>query len=65
MEIPNQNTFRDKLIRNNPNISFTTHNNAMWELDEEVWDTEDDETMTHQIEDPRCPTIRLTKDKKI
>lgn len=65
----NLSTFRDKLMQNNPNISFTSHNNAIWKPEEEVWDTEDDETMIHegedQGEDPGCPTIRFTKEEKI
>jgi len=34
-----QSSFRDKLLQNNPNISFISHNNVVWQPGEEGWDT--------------------------
>ncbi|KAJ8438795.1 hypothetical protein Cgig2_023829 [Carnegiea gigantea] len=56
---PNTLTFKDRLMANNPNLSFLPHTNPIWDSDEEEWKTEDDEPESD--DDPRCPTICLTK----
>ncbi|KAJ8450943.1 hypothetical protein Cgig2_032568 [Carnegiea gigantea] len=59
---PNTLTFKDRLMANNPNLSFLPHTNPIWDSDEEEWETEDDEPESD--DDPRCPTICLTKQEK-
>jgi len=55
-------SYRDTLQRNNPNLSFDTHDNPIW-ADAGYEDlTEDDEPSEN--EDPTCPTILLTATEK-
>jgi len=57
-------SFGDTLAKNNPNMVFSSYSNLMCALDEEYCTSEDEEEETNEDEDPRCPTIRLTKEKK-
>ncbi|KAJ8444644.1 hypothetical protein Cgig2_023707 [Carnegiea gigantea] len=57
-------SFRDKLAKNNPNMVFSSCSNPVWNNEEEYYTSEDDEQDPNVEEDPRCPTIRLTKEQK-
>jgi len=58
----NSVSYRDTLRRNNPNLTFKTHNNPIWMDNANDDASEDDEPMDNN--DPLCPTILLTAAEK-
>ena len=58
-------SFRDTLAKNNPNMVFSSYSNPVWNVDDEEYYTlDDDELDPKGGDDPRCPTIHLTKEQK-
>ena len=58
----NSVSYRDTLQRNNPNLTFETHDNPIWMDNANDDASEDDEPMDN--DDPLCPTILLTAVEK-
>ncbi|KAJ8429766.1 hypothetical protein Cgig2_006457 [Carnegiea gigantea] len=62
---PLRTSFRDMLAKNNPNMTFSSYSNPVWNVaDEDYYTSDDDELDPNWDEDPRCPTIHLTKEQK-
>ena len=55
-------SYRDTFQRNNPHLSFDTHDNPIWMDNENEVHSDDDEPV--EDDDPLCPTIRLTAVEK-
>ena len=64
----NSESFKDKLMGNNLNLTinrYSSFSNSYWEPNDEDWDTDDDKSDSGEVDDPRCPIIRLTNEEKI
>lgn len=63
---PSKVSFRDTLAKNNPNMVFSSYSNLVWNVNDEEYDTSDDDELDPSLEDgPRCPTIHLRKEQKL
>jgi len=57
-------SFKDKLAKNNPHMVYSSYSNPVWKDTGEKEISSDEDKDGDVENDPKCPTIRLSKEQK-